>query len=173
MNKPDDTLDTIQGEINGLIQKYDTRVDSYITNIEKDNKAQAKRDIAIIRNINSKLLSLMSRAKESMDAYINQYGRKSPQMILFDVELQEVTRKLNVGESKIKLLHQEINDISGINKVVTRKIGRNRIKYFLIILLVVIVFGLTIRAFIVSDSNAIDNIILVSFVVLLIFHLFA
>lgn len=172
MNKPDDTLETIQGEINGLIQRYDTRVISYITNIENDNKAQAKRDITIIREINGKLLSLMSRAKESMDAYINQYGRKSPRMILFDVELQEVTRKLNAGESKIQLLHQEINNISGINKVVTRKIGRNRIKYFLIMLLVAIVFGLTIRAFIVPDSNAIDNIILVSFVVLLMFHLF-
>ena len=170
MSDQNDNFDKIQGEISNLIKNYDTTLDSYISNIEKDDKNQAKQDLSNIRKINDKLLALVSKSKEMMNTYIISNGQKTPKMILFDAELREVTIKLNAGEIRMKLLNKELNDIAGINKIVTRKIGTNRTKLYFISFLVLIVLGLTIRAFIVSDSNVIDNIILVSAVVLLIFH---
>ena len=170
MSVQNDNFDKIQGEISNLIKNYDTTLDSYISNIEKDDKNQAKQDLSNIRKINDKLLALVSKSKEMMNTYIISNGQTTPKMILFDAELREVTIKLNAGEIRMKLLNKELNDIAGINKIVTRKIGTNRTKLYFISFLVLIVLGLTIRAFIVSDSNVIDNIILVSALVLLIFH---
>ena len=172
MSEQKDNLDKIQGEITNLINTYDKTLDSYISNIEKNNKNKAKQDLTNIRKINDKLLVLVSKSKEMMNIYIINNGKKTPKMILFDAQLREVTTKLNAGEIKMKLLNKELNYISGIDKIVTRKIVSKRIKLYLMSFFILIVFGLIIRAFIISDSNVIDTIILVSAIALLIFHIF-
>ena len=70
MSVQNDNFDKIQGEISNLIKNYDTTLDSYISNIEKDDKNQAKQDLSNIRKINDKLLALVSKSKEMMNTYI-------------------------------------------------------------------------------------------------------
>lgn len=166
----DDKLETLQNQINKMLRTYDTTLSSYVLNVENKNTQQSNKDLKALRKINTNLIELVTKGKNMMSEYTNQNGETTPKLVLFDAELRKITSKLNAGESKITEIRQELHDIYGVNKVVTLKMDKNRMKYFFFALLVFVVLALTIRAFIVSDSNVIDNIILTSMILLVLYR---
>lgn len=165
-----DKLESLQNEINKMLRSYDTTLSSYVLNVENNNNKQSKEDLNQLRIINTELIELVSKGKQVMSEYANSNAETNPKLVLFDAELREATSKLNAGETKIKEVRNDLNDIAGVNKIVTVKINHNRIKYFFITLLVCVVLALTIRAFIIPDSDVIDNVILASMILLTLFR---
>jgi hypothetical protein len=155
-------LGEIESGINLLLNSYKTVQNDYIQNVKSGKTEKAAQDLNTLNIINDKLIVYSNLIKDTMDEVYplgieNQHTiqRQNPQ-------LRRLARKLNKERDIFNNLQKKNDNLNGEKHNIELENRSQYIKYIFMIILLIIVGSLTIRSYIVPNTNSIETIILIS-----------
>lgn len=155
-------LGEIESGINLLLNSYKTAQNDYIQNVKSGDTKKSAEDLKALNIINNKLIGYSNLIKDTMDEVYplgienqNIIQRQNPQ-------LRKLARKLNKERDIFNKLQKKNDNLNGEKQDSELENRSQYIKYILMIILLIIVGALTIRSYIVPNSNSIETIILIS-----------
>lgn len=157
-------------EINLLLQQFTSVNKSYINNLRTGNKQESAKDLALLDNLNSLILTHMSENEGILSSNYSK-GIEQQEMVNKNNEkFNDIKDKLNEERKRIKLLIQEETDLEGTQQFWYQNMTSYKYKYLYYIICAIILIILIIRAFISSDTGLIDTVIAMSAIMLIIYH---
>lgn len=165
-------LGEIESGINLYLNQYKTKQKDYIQSVKSGDTKQAAKDLADLDVINNILMSGVGMAKSIMGE-VYPLGIENQRMIQKqNPQLRQMARRLNKQRISLDKLIRENQDIEGEEQSSELESKSSYVKYIFMTILLIIVAALTVRSFIVPNSNSIETIILVAAIFTALYFLF-
>lgn len=165
-------LGEIESAINLYLNDYKTKQKDYIQSVKSGDTIKAAKDLADLEVINNILLSGVGMAESTMEE-VYPLGIENQRMIQKqNPQLRQMARRLNKQRISLDKVIRENQDIEGEEQSSELESKSSYVKYIFMTILLIIVASLTVRSFIVPNSNSIDTIILIAAIFTALYFLF-
>jgi hypothetical protein len=165
-------LKEIESGIHLFLNNYKTFQKDYVQSVNSGDTDKAAHDLAALDVINNVLMSGVDMAKSTMDE-VYPLGVKNQHTIQSNnPKLRKMARQLNRESDMLNNMIRKNSDLDGELENTKLNSKSSYIKYIIMTILLIIVAGLTIRSYIVPNSNSIETIILVAAIALCIYFIF-
>jgi len=174
INKTIPTLVQIKTDelgINMLLNLYNQIQADYNKNIAGGFSVEAKNDLKKMSEINARLMTLINTTKTTLDnAYLKGINNQTT-VSNNNPYLVEIAKQLKKDENEIKKVYDDLKeaDASIINS--SKQRVSNLYKYIAMMILSIVTITLTLRAYLIDDTDSIETIILVLAIALFLYHL--
>lgn len=172
-NKKNPTLIEVKTDelgISMLLNIYNQAQADYEKNISGGFRNEAKNDLNKLSEINARLLSLINTTKGTLENAYEKGINNQVSVSKNNTYLVEIAERLNKDEKKINEAYNELVKVETDSINSSKQRVSNLYKYVAMMILSVIVIFLTVRAYITSDSNSIETIILVLAIALIVYQ---
>lgn len=165
-------LGEIESGINLYLNNYKTMQKDYIQSVKSGDTEKAAKDLFALDVINNILMSGVGMAKTTMGE-VYPLGMKNQHMIQRkNPQLRQMARRLNKERVALDKLIGENQDIDGEEQSSELESKSSYVKYIFMTILLIIVAALTVRSFIVPNSNSIETIILIAAIFTALYFIF-
>lgn len=164
-------IQTDDMEITYLLNIYNQIQTDYQKNISRGFRNEAKNNLNKLSEINSMLLSLINTTEFSLNNAYEKGINNQAQVLKNNTHLVEIAKRLNKDGKKINEAYNELIKVETNSINSSKQRVSNLYKYVAMMILSVIIIVLTIRAYITTDSNSIETIILVLAIALIVYHI--
>ena len=165
-------LKEIESGINLFLNNYKTFQKDYVQSVKSGDTDKAAQDLASLDVINNVLMSGLDMAKSTMDEVYPLGIENQRKIQKNNPKLRRMARHLNREGDMINNIIKKNSDLDGELENTKLDSKSLYVKYILMTILLIIVAGLTVRSYIVPNSNSIETIILVAAIVLCIYFIF-
>ena len=165
-------LKEIESGINLFLNNYKTFQKDYVQSVKSGDTDKAAQDLAALDVINNVLMSGLDMAKSTMDEVYPLGIENQRKIQKNNPKLRRMARHLNREGDMINNIIKKNSDLDGELENTKLDSKSLYVKYILMTILLIIVAGLTVRSYIVPNSNSIETIILVAAIVLCIYFIF-
>tara|TARA_Y100000768_G_C23988129_1_gene690281 strand:- start:2631 stop:3188 length:558 start_codon:yes stop_codon:yes gene_type:complete len=155
-------LGEIESGINLLLNSYKTIQKDYIQSVKSGDTKKSAVYLKSLNIINNNLISYSNLIKDTMDE-VYPLGIENQNIIQHkNPQLRRLATKLNKERDIFNNLQKKNDKLNGEKQSVELEYRSEYIKYIFMIILLIIVGALTIRSYMVPNSNSIETIILIS-----------
>ena len=165
-------LKEIESGINLFLNNYKTFQKDYVQSVKSGDTDKAAQDLASLDVINNVLMSGLDMAKSTMDEVYPLGIENQRKIQKNNPKLRRMARHLNREGDMINNIIKKNSDLDGELENTKLDSKSLYVKYILMTILLIIVAGLTVRSYIIPNSNSIETIILAAAIVLCIYFIF-
>lgn len=174
INKTVPTLVQIKTDelgINMLLNLYNQIQADYNKNIAGGFSVEAKNDLKKMSEINARLMTLINTTKTTLDnAYLKGINNQTT-ISNNNPYLVEIAKQLKKDENEIKKVYDDLKETDASILNSSQQRVSNLYKYMAMMILSIVTITLTLRAYLIDDTDSIETIILVLAIALLLYHL--
>lgn len=164
-------IKSLEKEVQMLLAQYNDTQANYIAQAQKGFSQTTYASLALMKEINNKIISLLSIIKYKL-AIIYPKGISNQNVVIMNNKnLIDISNKLHAEQKEIQKSIDEYNSLDGENKHLTLQANSNYYIY-MFYLIISIIFGIYIlKIYSVDGGNdTIDMIILILAIFLLVYH---
>lgn len=164
-------IKSLEKEVQMLLAQYNDTQANYIAQAQKGFSQTTNASLALMKEINNKIISLLSIIKYKI-SIIYPKGISNQNVVrMNNKSLIDISNKLHAEQKEIQKTIDEYNSLDGENKHLTLQVNSNYYIY-MFYLIISIIFGIYIlKIYSVDGGNdTIDMIMLILATLLLVYH---
>jgi hypothetical protein len=164
-------LKEIEVSINMLINEYHDAHESYVQSISLGNSIDSERFMKVLDTANKNLKLKINEAGLILKNIIPKGEANQNTVTLNAPKLKELSKNLNMQESKLKKMRDKLNNIDGNLETSNLDNNGNYTQLLLFSIIALSVIAITITSLMSSTSTLVDNIFIVMAIISIIYYI--